>query len=224
VARLSATLSVASSDPPAQRDWRKDVDPRGLPPTDRSSDGQRRVLGACVELFAAQGYAATSIRDIASAAGLQPASLYNHFSSKDAMLTELVLLGFDQHLQRVISAALNAPSEPREQLREAVHAHVMVHCEYPNLALVVNHERRHLPAEIKAQSRAISDRAAGLINEILSRGASDGSFALRAQRVTLFALSSMGVDAARWFPYQHDIDAEQLCNEYAELALRMVGV
>ena len=41
--------------------------------------------------------------------------------------------------------------------------------------------------------------------------------------VTLLALASMGVDAARWYPYQDEIDADALAADYANLALRMVG-
>lgn len=205
------------------REWRDDLDPRALPPTDRLTLGQRRVLEACLVLFAEQGFAASSIRDIAGAAGMQSASLYNHFPSKDAMLTELVILGFEMHLERLIASIVNAPADPREQLRSAIHTHVMLHCEYPNLGLVANHEQRHLPSEAKPQVDAIRRRAGGLVTEVLERGGAQGVFSIRSPQATLFAIASMGVDAARWYPYQSEMSADQLCSEYAELALRMVG-
>lgn len=205
------------------RGWRPDLDPRALPPTERLTLGQRRVLEACVVLFADQGFAASSIRDIASEAGMQSASLYNHFVSKDAMLTDLVLLGFEIHLERLIAAIVNAPAEPREQLRAAIVSHVMVHCEYPNLGLVVNHEVRHLPAGSKDHVETGRRRAAGLVGEVLTRGLEQGVFVIPSPQATLFAMASMGVDSARWYPYQHEISAEQLSEDYAELALRMVG-
>ena len=181
------------------------------------------MLEACLVLFADQGFAASSIRDIAGEAGMQSASLYNHFASKDAMLTELVLLGLETHLDRLIAATVNAPADPRDQLRSAIHAHVMVHCEYPNLGLVVNHEVRHMPVTAKAHVDSARRRAAGLVGEILTRGVEQGMFRIASPQVTLFAMASMGVDAARWYPYQSEISADQLCDEYAELALRMVG-
>lgn len=52
------------------------------------SKGERArqtILDAAYPLFIRQGYAATSMRQIAQAAGLAPGSLYNHFASKDEM-------------------------------------------------------------------------------------------------------------------------------------------
>ena len=46
------------------------------------------LFKVAMDLFAAGGYANVSIRDIAAAVGLNPASIYNHFPSKDAFLTE----------------------------------------------------------------------------------------------------------------------------------------
>ena len=44
----------------------------------REDNRGRDVLAAAVELFAGRGFDATSIRDIATAAQVQPASVYYH--------------------------------------------------------------------------------------------------------------------------------------------------
>lgn len=51
-----------------------------------------RLLAEALKLFAARGYAATSVADIQQAAGLAPGSgaLYKHFSSKRALLEAAV--------------------------------------------------------------------------------------------------------------------------------------
>jgi AcrR family transcriptional regulator len=45
-----------------------------------------RILAVALELFAAQGYAGTSIRDITERMGLTKAALYYHFASKEQIL------------------------------------------------------------------------------------------------------------------------------------------
>ena len=47
-------------------------------------------LDAALELFARQGYAATSVRELARAVGLRESSLYNHFAGKDAIFHALI--------------------------------------------------------------------------------------------------------------------------------------
>ena len=203
--------------------WRPDLDRRALPPTEGLSPGQRRVLESCLELFAEQGFSASSIRDIASAAGMQSASLYNHFPSKDAMLSELVRIGYEFHLDRLLAAVLNAGADPEDQLYAAIFSHISVHCEYPLLGLVINHELRHIPGESRAYLAGVNGRAAGIVMEILRRGAEQGQFTQRGHHIVLLAFASMGIDSARWFPYQTAIDAEELAGDYARLALRMVA-
>jgi AcrR family transcriptional regulator len=55
-------------------------------------------------LFAERGFAATSVRDIAAAAGLTAGALYNHFDSKEAILNAIAVEGHQalvDSLQRV---------------------------------------------------------------------------------------------------------------------------
>jgi len=49
-----------------------------------------RILDAALDLFATQGYAATSMRQIAAAVGIRAPSLYNHFGGKAALLAALI--------------------------------------------------------------------------------------------------------------------------------------
>ncbi|MGZ6779183.1 MAG: TetR/AcrR family transcriptional regulator [Mycobacterium sp.] len=57
-----------------------------------AATGRDRLLAEALKLFAARGYAATSVADIQQAAGLAPGSgaLYKHFSSKRALLEAAV--------------------------------------------------------------------------------------------------------------------------------------
>src|SRR5688572_28151392 len=45
-----------------------------------------RLAWTAGALFSEQGYGATSIRDIAAAAGVAPSSVYSHYPSKEALL------------------------------------------------------------------------------------------------------------------------------------------
>jgi AcrR family transcriptional regulator len=65
-----------------------------------SPDTRAAILAQARELFAAQGYAGTSVRAIATAAGVDAALVHHYFGTKDDLFL----------------AALQAPLDPREVL------------------------------------------------------------------------------------------------------------
>ena len=56
-----------------------------LPLIDTESHTKETILVNATLLFATRGYGSVSMRDIADSIGIKPASLYNHFASKDAL-------------------------------------------------------------------------------------------------------------------------------------------
>ena len=51
-------------------------------------DARARLIDAAIKLFAEKGYEGTSVRDLATAAGVNVAAVSYHFGSKDALYTE----------------------------------------------------------------------------------------------------------------------------------------
>ncbi|WP_173405756.1 MULTISPECIES: TetR/AcrR family transcriptional regulator [Streptomycetaceae] len=77
------------------------------------------LLAVAAEVFAAQGYDATTVREIADAAGLLAGSLYYHFDSKESMLDE-ILSTFLGELWAGYDAVLAAGLGPRETIEALV--------------------------------------------------------------------------------------------------------
>ncbi len=55
----------------------------------RGADRRRLIQETAAELFSANGYARTTMQDIATAVGIKKGSLYYFYKSKDALLAEL---------------------------------------------------------------------------------------------------------------------------------------
>ena len=65
-----------------------------------------------------KGYARTTARDIAAAAGVSLAAIGYHFSSKEALLTEALILAigdWDEELRNALSSAVRADADPAER-------------------------------------------------------------------------------------------------------------
>ncbi len=85
--------------------------------TDDQSKGDRtrtQIITAAHDLFVAHGYAATSMRRIATEAGIALGGIYNHFSGKEDIFREVVLTYHPYH--KILPALANTPHDNIEQL------------------------------------------------------------------------------------------------------------
>lgn len=119
-----ATLDKPRSGPKRARGRPRKTD-------DERDDGNRRLalLAGAAELFRRKGFAATTTRDIAAAAGMQSGSPFYHFKSKHALLYAVMEEGMHAALarQRVdLKAAEKQDLAPEVQLRQRVQAHFEV--------------------------------------------------------------------------------------------------
>lgn len=73
---------------------------------------RQAIMEAAYKLFLEQGYAATSMRQVADHAGIALGSIYNHFPSKEAIFRELILV---RHPYRtVLPIILNTQTDDPE--------------------------------------------------------------------------------------------------------------
>ena len=86
--------------------------------TDQSSERRNQILAIAARLFASQGYAATTVRDIADEAGILSGSLYHHFSSKEAIFQEILRSFIDSLIAQneAVIAQSNGPLESLDGL------------------------------------------------------------------------------------------------------------
>jgi AcrR family transcriptional regulator len=83
---------------------------------------RRKVLSAASDLFATKGFEATSMRDVATAAGMMSGSLYYHFASKEDMYVAVQ----DASVSKIfdwVRAAIAGVRDPWDCLEAAAVAH-----------------------------------------------------------------------------------------------------
>src|ERR1700760_2275179 len=93
------------------------------------SSGRKTVAAirrSGLRLIYKHGYAAMSLRQLASEVGILQGSLYNHLQTKQDLLFELITLHMD-HLLAGINATLATGGSPMQQLAAFVEFHVDYH-------------------------------------------------------------------------------------------------
>ncbi len=83
----------------------------------------RLLLGAAY-LFHKQGYAKTTVRELANFIGIQSGSLFHHFTSKDDILANVMKQTIIYNFARLKEAAERS-NEPEQQLRDLIKAELI---------------------------------------------------------------------------------------------------
>lgn len=79
-----------------------------------------KILETALELFAQQGFEATSVRQIAQTAGVAQGLLYNYFASKEELLATIVQQSMDD--VRGTFADAERSADPGEQIAQLIRA------------------------------------------------------------------------------------------------------
>jgi AcrR family transcriptional regulator len=104
------------------------------------------ILDAAEQLFAQQGYAATTIKQLGAAAGVNPALIYYYFGSKEELYRRLLTHLFST-LARRGTERLAAASSPEEAVRALLGVQSEVMREHPSVPRLMAREMADHGAE-----------------------------------------------------------------------------
>lgn len=128
---------------------------------------RRQLLDTALDVFAAKGFHATSMDDVADAAGVSKPVLYQHFRSKrDLYLALLDDVG--EHLMALITAATSEAGSPRAQVERGFEAYFRFVAEHESAfrLLFGSGARRdeEFAEAVRKVEAAIAETIAGLID------------------------------------------------------------
>lgn len=133
------------------------------------------IFESATRLFGTNGYAATTMRDIATAVGVLPGSLYTHIASKEELLSVIVESGIDRFLT-MGEEVLTLRGSAEARLRAFISGHVQIVAEDPASIRVVYHQWRHLSGDARQRAVEKRRRYEGVLSTILDEGVASGDF------------------------------------------------
>ncbi len=185
---------------------------------------RREIDEVASELFHANGYAGTSVRDIAKALDIQAASMYAHVASKEDVLWSIVDRAAAT-FERAADAAVAdvAATDPVDRLAALVEAHVEVITADPERSSVFVTEWRHLSPARREAIAARRDAYEARFRTAIDDGVAVGSFhATDAALAATFLLTALN-GIATWYRPDGRLSADRIADHYVDLALRALS-
>ncbi len=183
------------------------------------SDPSEAVLDAAGRLFRRKGYSATTIRDIAEAAGVWPGSLHYRFRTKEAVLLALMERGI-AIMETGFREAMAGTDDPIDAIRLALRAHVARLVGNDHGTYVLLYETRQLEGEARDRMTRLRDRYDALWDGLIRRAVASGRLQpdVDVRLVRLFILSAVNF-VPQWYSESGSLSPVELADAFADRVL-----
>ena len=185
-------------------------------------DGAERmlqILSESARLFAAKGYAGTSMRDIAEACGISKSLLYHHFTDKDEIYARITL-GSTRELYQFVFDRLPEGASPSARIRGFMNATGEYFHRYRWAWIASTTAFWSDPEQRRQKERLMwRDRYETLLRSLIQEAIAAGE--LRALDVPLagrLILSSLNW-MHRWYQPDKGMSAPQIADAYFDMIL-----
>ncbi|WP_307578852.1 TetR/AcrR family transcriptional regulator [Paeniglutamicibacter psychrophenolicus] len=181
-----------------------------------------KVQQAAVMLFARQGFAATGIRELGAAAGINSATLYHYAGSKEDLLVQ-VMRGCLEEMISSGSHALRISAEPTIQLAALVSSHIGFTAANPLTARVAEYEMRALSAANRTSMQQLRDDYESFFAQVVERGLRVGDFATEDATMARLALMEMGTGVAHWYRPDGRLPLADVQHNFVTMACKILS-
>lgn len=187
-----------------------------------STTTRERIVAAAVELFGSEGYGSAGLRDIASIASVNVASIYHYFPSKEDLLVHVIETTFRSNFEPASELVARA-SGPAQALVALTRHHIAFHCEHREEAAISDRELGALRPRVRKRMVELRDAYELLWDDVLREGAETGLFRVEDRELARIALLTMCSQVASWYRPGGRLTVREISDVYVRLVLRVAG-
>lgn len=171
------------------------------------------IKSVAIDLFFQKGYFATSISDIARGSGIQKASIYYHYASKEELLFSIQKTTMED-LTACLKTGIAKGRDTEAKMRMAVHTHVRFHLERQKENFIANSELRGLTQEhlqVIVQKR---DEYEQIFQNIIQNGIREGVFSAGDVKILSYAILTLCTAGAAWYKSKGRLSVDEIATIY----------
>lgn len=184
------------------------------PPT--ASSRKTIIFKEAARLFREKGYNGSTLRDLASRAGVQGGSIYHHYSSKQEILFMIMEWTMTMLIDKV-RQAIDGETRPLEKLRRAIQAHIEFHTVDTDETYVADSELRSLEPANYEKIVALRDSYEAIFRTIMEEGIAREELQIGDVSLTAKALLQMCTGISAWYRPGGEKAIGEIAGHYIDL-------
>ncbi len=183
---------------------------------------EERIRREAAALFRVKGFNGTSMAQLAAEVGVTKSSLYHHFPSKQALLSEIIELTVNR-VTPLVRRIAESDLPITDRLSRAVALHTEEAIRDQDAVACFIEEGRYLSPEFMAVHVANRDRYQAIFRRMLEEGIESGDFADQDPGLSVMAIMGLCNSVVRWYRPGGVRAPEEIAAEFARFAVRGVS-
>lgn len=179
------------------------------------------IIKTAAKLFKEKGYSAVTMRDLATAMGMKAASLYNHISSKQEILKEIIIslaVEFTEGMQVIKSSEVSSITK----LEQVVKLHVEITSKNTYGMASLNNDWMHLEEKLDYYLSLRSGYEDDF-RIILAEGIQRNEISDFNMEVMLFSMLSTLRSLYLWIPKKEDLNPQELSRNLSKVLINGIN-
>ena len=180
---------------------------------------KQEIISRAASLFNERGYSAVSMRDIAKAMDMKAASLYNHISGKQEILSSLILEvaeTFTKAMQQITSEEIASV----EKIQKIIEVHIDITVSFSENIATLNNDWMHLEGEDLKRVVKMREDYEENFRSIIQQGISEGAIKQNHPEVILFSILSTLRNLYLWNEKRGKMDVNVLKKDMVSVMLK----
>ncbi|WP_394750162.1 TetR/AcrR family transcriptional regulator [Spongiimicrobium salis] len=182
---------------------------------------KEEIIKTAAKLFKAKGYSAVTMRDIAKVMNIKAASLYNHITSKQDILKDIII-ALAEEFTTGIATIKSAEVDNLEKLKRVVSLHVEIAGNNTEQMACLNNDWMHLEGQLDYYLQLRSDYEEDF-RKIIKEGMVNGNIIDTDPEIILFSILSTLRSLYLWIPKKGGLETEELAERLSEVLINGIN-
>ncbi len=180
---------------------------------------RERIRAEAAALFRRKGFNGTSMAELAVEVGITKSSLYHHFPSKQALLSEIIELTVNR-VAPLVQAVADSDLPIAEKMCRAVAIHAVEAIHDQDAVACFIEEGRYLAPDFMAIHVVARDDYEQIFREMFEEGIASGDFLPQDADLAVKGILGMCNSVVRWYWPGGSHTPDQIASEFALFAVR----
>ncbi|RNC87665.1 MAG: TetR/AcrR family transcriptional regulator [Winogradskyella sp.] len=183
---------------------------------------KEEIIRVAAKLFKDKGYSAVTMRDLAAEMGIKAASLYNHITSKQTILQEIIIAiaeEFTQGMNEIIRNDANTI----ERLKQIIGLHVRIAIDNADGLAALNSDWMHLENKLDYYLELRQNYESNFLS-VINKGIDNNEIKQINPDVLMFSMLSTLRSLYLWIPKKGAINQEELSNALSLILIEGINI